>query len=262
MKDIGKEKDALREHKELVAKLATNALDAKREEHSITFPFLDAIQELTETLLVLIDGRHIRGAFAVYRALFETVVNVCFILAMGKPIAERALRHARQKSIRDLERRVPFPDGEVTVKWSGADEVLAESDSQELLKEFSTKKGREDTKWTPENIEQRLQAIHKKFGKKVSVGLYFPGFLYRQSSEVIHGTFYGAVYTWGVTEPGRVKCAEDIGKSREESLYYLARFGSTILNSLVQAVSSEFGRDDVVRQANELKEKASQKENK
>ncbi len=45
-----------------------------------------------------------RGDYVIARVVYETSVNACFILAAGDEMAERAWRHLKQKSIRDLDR--------------------------------------------------------------------------------------------------------------------------------------------------------------
>src|SRR5690606_37509589 len=75
-------------------------------------------------------------------------------------------------------------------------------ESQELLREFTSRSGREITAWTPENVHQRLEVIQRHFGEDTVRELAFGLLLYRHASEIAHGTLYGALFSWGAMEPG------------------------------------------------------------
>ena len=67
---------------------------------------LQAIGSSSHTLLQLSRGPGLqtRDCYSICRSIVELAVNICFIISEGANAAERALRHARQKAFRDLER--------------------------------------------------------------------------------------------------------------------------------------------------------------
>jgi hypothetical protein len=81
------------------------------------FPMLDAIEESTGSLLELVRTRRIRDCYVIARVIFETSVNACFLLAAGEEMAERAWRHVKQKSLRDLDRTFHIAEEKMTLKW-------------------------------------------------------------------------------------------------------------------------------------------------
>ena len=57
---------------------------------------------------------------------------------------------------------------------------------------------------------QRIEKIEKKFGAKKVSSLRFALFsIYRDASEVIHGTYYGTLVGLGGTELGKVPTSEE-----------------------------------------------------
>ena len=52
----------------------------------------------TLTRLSGTSGLHTRDCYSIARSVVEIAVNICYILAEGPNAAERAIRHARQKS--------------------------------------------------------------------------------------------------------------------------------------------------------------------
>jgi hypothetical protein len=110
---------------------------------------LQAAGSSAHTLSRLSDlpGLHTRDCYSIARSVVEVAANICYIIAEGPAAAELAMRHARQKSYRDLEReskigdssspakltRVPSMDSKrnwlslhrvVTVRRAGSMEVL------------------------------------------------------------------------------------------------------------------------------------------
>lgn len=221
--------------------------------HDLMFPMLDAIVESTDTLMDLTHSRRMRDCYVIARMVYETSVNTCFLLAAGDAAAKRALRHMKQKSLRDLDRTFHIADEEMRLRATQADEVLSDPENQQLLQEFTSKSGREITTWTPENVSERLRVIHKKFGT-LAHGLYWALLLYRHASEIAHGSLFGVLFSWGATEPPGPRTTEDMRRFRESNLRFVMRLTASALNSLIQIVAREIGRDDLARASNAVTE--------
>jgi hypothetical protein len=160
------------------------------------FPMLDAIEESTGTLLDLVCLRRMRDCYVIARVVYETSVKACFILAAGDEVAERARRHLKQRSLRDLDRSFYIADEKMSLKWSGANEVLGDPENQQILREFTSRTGREITTWTDQDVPERLKVIYEKYGK-ASRNLYWALLLYRHASEIAHGSLFGVLFSWG-----------------------------------------------------------------
>ena len=226
----------------------SKACDDSRS-HSLMFPMLDALEESTGTLLDLVRLRRMRDCYVIARVVYETSVNTCFLLAGGDEVAERAWRHMKQKSLRDLDRSFHIADEKVNLRWSGADEVLKDPDNQRLLDEFTSRSGREITAWTDENVPERLSVIHERYGK-ASRNLYWALLLYRHASDIAHGSLFGVLFPWGATEPPGPRTIEDMEKFREGNLRHVMMLTASALNSLIQIAAVELGHDDLVESSN------------
>ena len=132
----------------------------------------------------------------------ETIINVCFIYAQGTEAAEKISRHAEQKSIRDLERELRFNTSRIRLKWEGQDELVLKEEVKQALNEFTTTTGKDERKWTPENLIKRLEVIASKYEARVGTSLAFGIFsIYRHASEILHGTLFGVLFVLGFTKP-------------------------------------------------------------
>jgi hypothetical protein len=148
-------------------------------------------------------GLQAKDAYPIARGVIEGSVNISFIMAGGKEVAERADRHAQVKAYRDLSREWDSGGWQMSMGYSASvpPEEAARLDAMAV--EFTTPKGREKG-WTAETLKQRLDAIATVFPGTAMISLNASAFnIYRHASEVIHGSYYSAVYFWGLTSPGR-----------------------------------------------------------
>ena len=149
-------------------------------------------------------GLQARDGYPIARSIIETVINIGFIMAEGDLAAEAADRHAKQKAFRDLKRTSSIAGYTVTVGWTG--KLVADDENRlaALAAEFTTKAGRERRDWIDKSVEDRLGTIARHFGHRVMTMIH-PALLmiYRHASEILHGTYFGALFFWGITTPGQ-----------------------------------------------------------
>lgn len=175
-------------------------MEKKGKESLVIVPMLNAIRTSTETLLLISTHERSRDTFILSRTILETIINTLFILSDSEVVGTRAVKHYQQKVFRDYMReiRMDFPEFRIDPRIEY--EPGRNSDIDKLLEGFTSKKGKEFLKWTPESIENRIISIEKAQGKYVANGLRFVSFMiYRHASEIIHGTFFGSLYTLGLT---------------------------------------------------------------
>lgn len=244
------EKRRVRSQLPLLWSLGHEAHQSENDLHGLLFPMLDAVSGSIESLLILARKDRIREMYAVSRMAYETSLNICFILAKGPDAATRAKRHAEQKAIRDLRRSVQFGDEILHLTHSAADEVLSDPRNQALLAEFALKNGAEDRNWTPENINQRLKIVRDKFGRPDSAGFAWSQFLYRHSSEMLHGTLFSALLAYGATEiNGPPKTVGELRKRRREQARLILYLTGVFLDSLIRILAGEMKRADISKKA-------------
>jgi hypothetical protein len=195
---------------------------------------------LTIIRLTSRPGLPIRDCFPIARAIVETIINICYILARGEEAAERMEKHALQKTYRNLDRSSSISGTKINLRYTGHIDPSDVPGLQESLKAFSTAKGNEKRLWTEDSIEQRLSEISTRFGTRISTPLHFAHFaIYRNASEILHGTYFGWLYFFGATQPG-------IARSRENTRYAVSSHAMDILFNLVRAIDAMIQALDAV----------------
>jgi Family of unknown function (DUF5677) len=228
----------------LLFKKSLELLDQSRlllaQENSLELPkqtvlnaLLYAATDTSRSILHLAHTGHTRDSFVLARTAFETIVNICFVCAKGNEVAKRADRHADQKAYRDLTRILQISEQKVTIKWQGNIDLDKYQNLKESIAEFTSKKGREITSWTPETVEKEIEAIGEKYGNSISLNLQFALIaIYRHASEIAHGTYFGALFALGMTSP------DGVPESREELETYDRGNMSMVLLMLSISISS------------------------
>ena len=202
--------DELHERGQGLLKMQAHALDAviydlhlldpNMDKPAIRVPLLmlQAVGVSMHSVLALTQSRDmaIQDGFGIARSAVETAVNAAYIAVGGEPIAEQAVRHMRQKRWRDLSREANIGGLRMTVS---RDLGITPNDLPglpEALKEYTNKRGREVRDWTHTSIEDRIDAVTETCNR---AGICFGAAIfaiYRPSSELLHGTFYGVNYFW------------------------------------------------------------------
>jgi len=171
--------------------------DVDREVLKIVLTMTHMVGVSGETIKLLTEGKklQIRDAFPIARSITEMSVNICYIMAKGKDIAKQADNHAEQKLYNNLQINKKMGDFSYEINWSGKLEQSDEVRLESLTQDFRSKKGREKN-WTDLSISDRLTEIEKTF-PKTSINLASAMILiYQNASEIVHGSYYGAMYFW------------------------------------------------------------------
>jgi hypothetical protein len=207
-------------------------------------PIAVAAESSCKSVVLLVEHDQIRDAFVCARTALLSIINAGFILAEGEEVANRAQRHAIQKSVRDLDRLIEAGAIKFAIHWSGTDELKKKfPELESLLGEFTSAKGREITKWTVESEFQKIASIARKYGEGVgSYLLIGMAVIYRHGSEIAHGTLFGESWHLGFTTPGDYP--HDIEQinlgPRKRATTMLAVLGFCVF-ALIDVLSREFG---------------------
>ncbi|MDO8432405.1 MAG: hypothetical protein Q7S58_08365 [Candidatus Binatus sp.] len=206
---------------------------------------MPAIADSCGSLSFLVPNRF-RDAFVTGRTVYLTILNACFICALGPKSAERALRHASQKAYRDLDRELKLNDQKIVIRASSKPKADSDPRLKAAIDEFTWPKGREITQWTPESPVQQLETIGSKYGENVAATLGLSMMmLYRHASEIAHGTLFGVMWSVGVTSSRPRSISEpDVNRMREDhwssSLEGLLFCLNASIATLFKIVSIEF----------------------
>lgn len=202
-------RDILEQYAELIAlSIASttglpNSCKPKREYDELVVSVVGMMAQsagslVYDTLRYKQPGFETRTCFILARSIVETMINCCFVLADGRQVAELAIRHAQQKAYRDWSRESQI--GSFTLRMPPVQLPEAEDvpGLSENLSAFTTKKGKEIGQWTALSVPDRIKNVAEKLGDGPANKLHAAYFaIYRYSSEIIHGSFYGAAYSVG-----------------------------------------------------------------
>lgn len=179
-----------------------------------------SIYDSTKSILLLSSNYQLRDSFLTARTIFELTLNIGYLSSEGQPALDKAKRHLRQKSYRDLERKLNIESINLSVQTLGLENLTISDELKKSLEEYTSQKGLEVRAWTGENVFKKIEIISKKYGKKVNdvlnIGLFN---IYRHGSEIAHGTLFGLFYIIGATSMGqRPKNTEDLLNSHRQHL--------------------------------------------
>ncbi len=226
---------------------------SRRPETQRVLPaMLQALGSSSNTLVRLSDepGLHSRDCFSVCRSIVEMAVNVCYILAEGEDAAARAQRHAQQKAVRDLDRESSVGGQTIRLRSSALDDLQVPKELEESIEEFTAGSGREKG-WTDLSIDARCKRVGQVLGSEVLTPLHWARFaVYRHSSEILHGTFFSAVFFMGLTDPSGAPAdpAEWLDRISAQHLMILMAAVLSLI-AVAKAIDAVFGAQHLVVQA-------------
>jgi hypothetical protein len=219
-------------------------------------PLLQAIGSSSNTLVVLSgsSGLHTRDCYSVARSIVEASVNACYIMAKGEEAANRALRHATQKGFRDLERESRIGDSVIRLAFSSKPNPESIERLQEDIEEFTSRAGREKG-WTDLSVDERIFEAGSVLGGSIPTLLHWSRFaIYRHSSEILHGTLFGALHFLGLTQPGGKprRSLPDFEDSIGQQHVMVLLAAQFVLFAIVETFHGAYGFLRVFEQSEEL----------
>ncbi len=166
--------------------------DAKHSEE--LFLLLLSISDSLNTLSILSKINKMRDCYAISRMIYETTINVLYIAATEFEAMEEMIKYTEEKSKHEATRSIAIDKETV---FSAYDKKKGHVIGFTKNNPFKMKG--DPRTWTNVNIERRINTINKKYGDTVSRFLQLSHLtIYRTSSDIIHGTLYGARHMLGM----------------------------------------------------------------
>lgn len=156
-----------------------------------------------------------------------------------------AKMHALQKQYRGLLREINVDGVGFRLEWSGRDQVQMTGELRQALDAFTTPTGREVTNWSKKSPSHRIAEIKRKYRSHKHAGLVSGLFaLYRDASEVAHGSLFGVLVHLGLNSPRRLPFTVDGVRSHHRSLIGLAKLSLGVtLHDVFTIVALDTGSD-------------------
>ncbi len=213
---------------------------------------LQALGSSSNTLLRLSDkpGLQSRDCFTICRSIVELAVNVCYICAEGDAAVQRAEKHAQQKAVRDLDRESSVGGQTIRLRFSATQALEVPDELAKSIDEFTARSGRERG-WTDLSIDARCEKVGRILGANVLTPLHWARFaVYRHSSEILHGTFFSAVFFMGLTDPKGAPATVDEWLERIASQHLMVLMAAVLaLVAVAKAVSATADAPELATQA-------------
>jgi len=184
--------------------LLRETADIIHERHDAVFWLCLAICGTSEAIRMLARRGLVNDAVMLFRALIERTINACYLLVCDDEEVRRFETYTRQKAYRRLDRECDTGREVVRVRYEGLVEPSAIPGLQEALREFSSDRGREITRWSRTTLTDRVAIISERSKVRTLLFLICLLMYYEDASEALHGTKYGCTFHLGVWEPGIV----------------------------------------------------------
>lgn len=216
--DIEKSVNALLHN---ISVLPNNSLD---EVAQTAVPLCQAIGISTHSLNILLDRSYMgaRDALGISRSICEAAVNVAYLLVSEKSVADRAIRHTTQKIHRENNRSSTLANLRLSVEAPIQIKISDQEGVKESLREFTSPSGKEIREWSGKTIDQKIEAISKKLPNCGSSLAASRLIIYGVSSEILHGSPFGAFYFWTALSNEKV----DVSARRHMMTHYATAFTS------------------------------------
>jgi len=212
---------------------------------------LCCVHDTAKSILLLARSGQMRDCMMLARCAFETSLNAAFICAKGSAAAARAQRHAVQKSFRRIVSQLRLHKTLFDADVAAETDVPMPPEVEAAFREYTDKRGREITVWTPEPLAARITAISSRYGQKVArIFEVAHGGIYSDSSELIHGTLYGAMLALGQTKlVERIISPKELQGHFREHICMLLYLVSSTICTLIRVVDKERGMPEIRREA-------------
>lgn len=215
-------------------KLTCSLADGQRR--TSTFLAMGAGQSL-ETLLRMakLRGIPVRDAYPIARSAIESFVNASYLLAESDEVAVRAIRYIDFAAWRHHNRK--FGSGEFSI------EVRSDPDPKATLAhEYPEFSGKGKGSWTSLDVPSRIRRVGELAGRRAALRLLAAyGLIYSLSSEIIHGSPFGASYFYSAHQEGK-RTTESF---RVATAHHLEEIFIGVLHAGCGYLAAFFGQQDM-----------------
>lgn len=151
-----------------------------------------------ETLLRIAkqQGIPVRDAYPIARSAIESFVNASYLLSESDVVAARAIRYIDFAGWRYHNRNIGSGEFSIDVRTDPDPEAT-------LAAQFPEFSGRGNGSWTKLDVPSRIRRVGELAGRKSGSQLLAAyGLIYSLSSEVLHGSPFGASYFYSAYVSG------------------------------------------------------------
>jgi hypothetical protein len=137
-----------------------------------------------------------RDCLSISRSICEAAVNVAYLLIGDSEVTQKALRYTAQRIHRENSRSVSLAGLSLSIKSSVQVEMAGIDGLDDAINEFTRASGSEIREWSGKNIDQKIEFIFDSLPACANSLAASRIAIYGISSEILHGSPFGAFYFW------------------------------------------------------------------
>lgn len=260
--------EAYLQHIYLLKKVTEYEPDIKDSLKMMYLFYATRIIESSDTLLLLSVHNKLNDSYAISRMILETATNVTYIATKPKDLIDKSLEYAHQKIYRDLDRSLKIGKLSFGIKFNNVDAVIKTDKLENSIKKFTDEKtGEEIRDWTgvdKKTITKKIEHITETFGESIGIAFVAPMFVvYRYSSEILHGTTFGAMHSLGLTKLKHEtpQTPEEIKDYQEKTLANILLSFNLLLNCVIKVYLQKYPNEAFEKERQKLNDLAHKREN-
>jgi len=200
------------------------------------YPLLFSIHSTALSISILARHGCLNECFMLARAFLERLINYVYLLVCDESEYSKYLAHTKQKGFRKLHRFVKAGDLRAELKWSGSIDLSKERELKAAIDLFTSRTGKEVTRWTSTTLSDRLSAIAEKGKLNIGPLLLTLLAIYEDASEAMHGTLYGSVFHIGAFTKKLPSSKSELAKTYNEQFSMIFFTLGICIDSLVEAI--------------------------
>lgn len=189
----------------------------------------------SKSILMLSYSGKVAECYILARSVVERIIIALYLLICEQDEFTRYKVYSNQKAIRMKNREIEVGTMKAVLKASNYEEMLNNPEVQKALGVFTGPKGKKITRWNTKSLKKMLDSIANS-GLDVRFLMLAMIAIYDEASEVLHGTFYGAMFHTGVFETGVPKEKSELEKTWISRLSLILFSLSTCIYSLIKGI--------------------------
>lgn len=145
----------------------------------------------------------VRNAMILSRALTEACVTAAYLRSADDEVRSSYAKFTIARQHRAENSEVALSSFHLTVSRAGAPSPSNSAILKDAIDLFTGPKGGAKTRWTSLSLQKQLQVVEDAGIIDISPHAFALLALYDEASEALHGTLYGAINHFGLTEGRR-----------------------------------------------------------
>ena len=199
----------------------------------------------------LAKGKFLNESFMLARSLIEKIINYLYLLYCDEEEYRNYLAHSKQKQFRMFDRSINVGELKAEIKRLDSTELQENAELQEAINKFTSKSGKEISRWSSRSISDRLSVIEPKVGKDIGILMLSILGIYENASEALHGTLYGVAFNIGLWSGRKPSTPSELSKDWNEQFSMLFYMLGTCIHILVKVIHNEIPIEDIKAQSSE-----------